>query len=161
VNRPGAGGRAPWVARDLVRLIGFVVVGAVGCAVAWTGASAHAELSDQKGWIALGVTALAVAVAGQWLWLRQGRRAVAAHATRVLGEAAALAPAGSPAAPVMASEADQLVAADGLNRFHRPDCPIAAGRGWSPLPRRAHEAAGRTACGICLGGTPPDPRGQP
>jgi hypothetical protein len=69
----------------------------------------------------------------------------------VLGEAATLAPAGSgPVTALSASaSAEHVVAAEGLRRFHRPDCPIAAGRGWSPLPRRAHEAAGRGPCGIC------------
>ena len=149
MTRPDDGGRAPWATPDLVRLIAFVATGAVGCAVAWTGVSAHAELGDQTGWIALGVAAFGVAVVGQSLWLRQGRRAVAAHAARVLGGAAALAPAGPRGAPVTASATEQLVAAEGLRRFHRSECPIAAGHGWSPLPRRTHEAAGRIACGIC------------
>lgn len=154
--RPDSDGRAPWApwaTHDLVRLIAFVATGAVGCAVAWTGASAHAALRDQTGWIVLGVAAFGVAVVGQSLWLRQGRRAVAAHATRVLGEAAALAPEGWRAATVqaaaVAAEAELLVAAEGLRRFHRSDCLIAGGRGWSPLPRRTHEAAGRAPCGIC------------
>lgn len=155
MTRPDSAGRAPWATPDLVRLIAFVAAGAVGCAVAWTGASAHAELRDQTGWIALGVAAFGLAVVGQSLWLRSGRRAVAAHAARVLGQAAALGPAGSGPAPVMAATV-QVVSADGLRRFHRADCPIAAGRGWSPLPRRTHEAAGRTPCGICLAAEPPD-----
>src|SRR5581483_5864136 len=76
VIRPDSDGRAPWApwaTHDLVRLIAFV---AAGCAVAWTGASAHAALRDQTGWIVLGVAAFGVAVVGQSLWLRQGRRAV-------------------------------------------------------------------------------------
>ncbi len=160
MTRPDSAGRAPWATPDLVRLIAFVAAGAGGCAVAWTGASAHAELRDQTGWIALGVVAFGVAVAGQSRWLRQGRRAVAAHATRVLGEAAALVPDQSGPAPVMAAT-EQVVSADGLRRFHRPDCPIAAGRGWSPLPRRTHEAAGRIPCGICLAAAPPDLLARP
>jgi len=146
----------PWATGDLVRLVAFVATGAIGCAVAWTGASAQAELRDQTGWIALGVAAFGLAVVGQSLWLRQGRRAVAAHAARVLGGSGALVPAGAGPGAVSVTgaasapgSAEQVVSADGLRRFHRPDCPIAAGRGWSPLPRRTQEAAGRTACGIC------------
>ena len=37
----------------------------------------------------------------------------------------------------------------GMQHFHRSECPIAAGRSWTPLSRPTHEAAGRTACGIC------------
>ena len=151
MNRPPAGGRAPWDTGDLVRLIAVVAVGGVVCAVAWTGASGHAELRDQTGWVAVGVAGFLVAVAGQGLWLLRGRRALSAHAAAVMVEAAALTPAGagSGSARPMAAAAEWLVAADGLRHFHRPDCPIAARRHWSPLPRRAHEAAGRTACGIC------------
>jgi hypothetical protein len=150
VNRPGRGGRAPWNGGDLVRLIVIVAVGAVVCAVAWTGASGHAQLKDQKGWIAVGVAGFLVAVAGQSLWLRQGRRAVAAHAARVMGDVAALTPDVSHrSTPRAVSPEQHLVAADGMRHFHRPDCPIATGRAWTPLPRRAHEATGRTPCGIC------------
>ena len=150
MNQPGRGGRAPWDRGDLVRVIAIVAIGAVVCAVAWTGASGHAELKDQKGWVAVGVAGFLVAVAGQSRWLRQGRRAVAAHAARVMGDVAALTPDSSPrGTPRAVSPEQHLVATDGMRHFHRPDCPIAAGRGWAPLPRRAHEAAGRTPCGIC------------
>jgi len=63
VNRPPAGGRAPWDTGDLVRLIAVVPVGAVVCAVAWTGASGHAELRDQTGWVAVGVVGFLVIAA--------------------------------------------------------------------------------------------------
>jgi len=150
VNQPPAGRRAPWDTGDLVRLIAVVAVGGVVCTVAWTGASGHAELRDQTGWVAVGVAGFLVAVAGQGLWLLRGRRALSAHAAAVMVEAAALTPAGAGSArPMAVAPAQRLVAADGLRHFHHPDCPIAAGRSWSALPRRAHEAAGRTACGIC------------
>ena len=154
MNRPGRGGRAPWDTGALVRLIVIVAIGAVLCAVAWTGASGHAEFKDQKGWVAVGVAGFLVAVAGQSLWLKQGRRAVAAHAAQLMGQAAALAPAASGPAAVTAGS-DRLVAADGMRHFHRPDCPIAAGRGWAPVARRVHESAGRTPCGICFRGDQP------
>ena len=147
MKRP-AGGRAPWSNGDLVRLVAVVAAGAVLCAVAWTGASGHAELKDQTGWVAVGVTGFLLAVAGQGLWLLRGRRAAHAHATLVMAAAAALAPSG--AGPVAVGDrADRLVAADGLRHFHRAGCPIAAGRHWPPVTRAVHEAAGRTACGIC------------
>ena len=147
MNRPAAG-RAPWSNGDLVRLVAVVAAGGVLCAVAWTGASGHAELKDQTGWVAVGVTGFLLAVAGQGLWLVRGRRAVTAHATRVMTAAAALSPAR--VGPVgVADGGDRLVAAEGMRHFHRVGCPIAAGRNWTPVTRPVHEAAGRTACGIC------------
>ena len=102
MNRPRPGRRAPWDTGDLVRLIVIVAVGAVLCAMAWTGVSGHAEFDDQKSWVAVGIAGFGVAVAGQSRWLRQGRRAVAAHAARLIGEAAALAPTGPAVAAVTA-----------------------------------------------------------
>jgi hypothetical protein len=147
VNRTDHDGRAPWSNGELVRVIAGVAVGAAVFTVAWVGASGHAELDDQKGWLAVGVFGFFLAVAAQGLWIVRGRRAVAGHAARVMGDVAALTPALETTRP--ASAVEQLVAADGMRRYHRPDCPIAQGRGWSPLPRPAHESAGRTACGIC------------
>jgi hypothetical protein len=148
VNRTDQVGRAPWDTGELVRLIAGVAVGAAVFTIAWVGASGHAELKDQTGWLAVGVTGFFLAVAGQGLWIVRGRRALAARAARVMGEVAALAPA-SAGATRPARVVEQLVAADGMRRYHRPECPIASGRGWSPLPRPAHESAGRTPCGIC------------
>ena len=149
MNRIDQGGRAPWRNGELVSLIAGVAVGAAVFTVAWIGASGHAELDDQKGWLVVGVFGFFLALAAQGLWIVRGRRAVATHAARVMGDVASLTttPAGAVARPVQALE--QLVAADGMRRYHRADCPIARGRGWSPLPRPAHESAGRTPCGIC------------
>ena len=150
MSRTDRGGRAPWSNGELVRLIAGVGVGAVVFTVAWVGASGHAELKDQTGWLAVGVAGFFLAVAAQWLWIARGRRALSAHAARVMGEVAALAPVAGAAVPTRpAAAVEQLVAADGMRRYHRPECPIALGRGWSPLSRPAHESAGRTACGIC------------
>ena len=146
MNR-SAPGRAPWSNGDVVRLAAGVMAGAVVCGVAWIGASGHAELSDQTGWVAVGVAGFLLAVAGQAQWLLRGRRAVNTQAARVMTGVAAVTPAGGRPAPAVAAE--RLVAAEGLRHFHRPDCPIAAGHGWVPVSRSAHEAARRTACGIC------------
>jgi len=67
-----------------------------------------------------------------------------------MGDVATLTPdASQRGTPRAVSPEQHLMAADGMRHFHRPDCPIAAGRNWAPLPRVTHERAGRTACGIC------------
>ena len=147
MNRADRGG-APWTTSDLVRLIIPVAVGAVVVALAWNGVSTRAQLDDQKGWITIGVAGFAMAAAGQMVWIQRGRRAVTVHAARIQDDVAALvAQRSRPVPPTV--RADGLVAAAGMRHFHRPDCPIAAGGGWRPEPRGAHEAAGRTPCGIC------------
>ena len=152
--------RAPWNTGDLVAVAAPVAVGGVVVIAAWTGASAKYKLDDQKGWIVLGVVGLLLAVVAQGLWVRRMRKTVARHAAEVLAGTAALTagPAVALASvPTAATVGDGLVAAEGLTHFHRSSCPIARQRNWTPVPRATHEAAGRTPCGICLGGTPPDP----
>jgi hypothetical protein len=53
-----------------------------------------------------------------------------------------------PAGTVLAGEV--FLAGAGMERYHRPDCALAAGRtGWTTATRQEHEAAGRRACGVC------------
>ncbi|MEW6472106.1 MAG: hypothetical protein AB1679_07540 [Actinomycetota bacterium] len=136
----------PWSRGDVVRLTVGVAAGGILVAMAWNGTATRSRLDDQTGFIVLGVAGFLVAVFAQSLWLKRGRRAVAAYAATVQTTVAALADQ-PPTAPVRAG--DGLVATAGIRHFHRSDCPIAAGRGWSSEPRRSHEAAGRTPCGIC------------
>lgn len=148
MNQPDDSRRAPWRTNDLVLLIAFVGVGAVLCALAWNGTATRSRLEDQTGWITVGVAGFALSLAGQTWWLRRGRRAVALQAVRVRGDMATVVQDRSETAP-RTSRSEALVAADTMPHFHRPECPIAAGRGWHPVSRLAHEAAGRTPCGIC------------
>lgn len=160
MNHGDRGRQAPWSTGDLVRLIVGVAVPGVIIALAWNGAATRSQLDDQTGFVGLGVAGFLVAVLAQSLWLRSGRRAVAAYAVAVQTSVASL--VGEPPVPPSAvTTGDGLVATGGMQHFHRPDCPIAAGHGWSAESRRAHETAGRTPCGLCFRGTPPDPRGRP
>ena len=136
----------PWSRGDVVRLIVGVAAGGIVVGLAWNGAATRGQLDDQTGFIVLGVAGFLVAVLAQSVWLTRGRRAVAAYAATVQTSVAALV-VQPPAASVSGSPG--LVATDGMHHFHRPDCPIASGRGWSAHPRHIHAAAGRTPCGIC------------
>jgi peptidoglycan/LPS O-acetylase OafA/YrhL len=138
----------PWSRADLVRLAIGVVTGGVVVALAWNGAATRSQLDDQTQYIVLGVAGFLVAVVAQSLWLKRGRRAVAVYATAVEATVAALVEE-PPVLPSPVTSSDGLVATGGMRHFHRPDCPIAAGQGWSTEPRRSHETAGRTPCGIC------------
>ncbi len=135
-----------WSRADLVRLAIGIATGGVVVAVAWNGAATRSQLDDQTGFIVLGVAGFLVAVLAQSLWLKRGRRAVGAYATTIQASVAALVE--RPSATPMTGP-DGLVATGDMRHFHLPDCPIAAGRGWSAEPRRYHETAGRTPCGIC------------
>ena len=135
-----------WSRADLVRLTIGIATGGAVVAVAWNGAATRSQLDDQTGFVILGVAGFLVAVLAQSVWLKRGRRAVGAYATTIQASVAALVE--QPSVTPM-REAEGLVATGDMRHFHRPDCPIAAGRGWSAEPRRSHEATGRTPCGIC------------
>jgi hypothetical protein len=140
--------KAPWSRGDFVRLVGLVVLGGLACALAWNGTSTRIRLADQTAWIGLGVSGFFVAAVAQFVWLVKGRRAVAVHGARIQASVAALIQ-DRIAAPTPSVSVAGFVAAEGMQHFHRPHCPVAVGRGWSAEPRGVHEAAGRTPCGIC------------
>ena len=139
----------PWSRADLVQLAIGVVTGGVVVGLAWNGAATRSQLDDQTQYIVLGVAGFLVAVVAQSLWLKRGRRAVALYAATVQTTVASLVAEESPTGPSLAASSEGLVATGEMRHFHRPDCPIAVGQGWSTEPRRSHEAAGRTPCGIC------------
>jgi hypothetical protein len=138
----------PWSRGHLVRLAVIVGLGGLVCGLAWNATATRSRLDDQTGFVALGVAGLLVAAAAQVIWLRSGRRAVAAHSLRTQASVAALL-RDAIAVPAPPGVSASLVAAEGMRHFHRPECPIATGRPWPPESRRTHEAAGRTPCGIC------------
>lgn len=146
MSRRSPGAQAPWSTNDLVRLIAVVAAGGVLCVVAWAGAAERVQLDDQTGWVSLAVAGLVVAVAGQAGWLLHGRRAVGRYRNQLLWHGSWVVQHPTPSAITSSGE---LVAGEGMRRYHRPDCPIARGRGWASGRRSAHESADRTPCGIC------------
>ena len=131
------------------RLLSGVVVAAgfVMCATAWWNAGGENRLEDQTGAIWLGVAGLALAVLGEAAWLRSDRRALSAHRGRLLQRAAGLEHAA--VAPAGAAAGEDLVAVDGMQRYHRAGCPIAKLNPGTAASRATHESAGRQPCGIC------------
>ena len=130
------------------RLVPGVVVAAgfVMCAVAWWNAGGENRLDDQTGAIWLGVAGLAVAVLGEAVWLRADRRALLQYRGRLLQHAAGLEDVVIPAG---ATAGEDLVAVDGMQRYHRTGCPIARLSPGTAASRAEHESFGRQPCGIC------------
>lgn len=145
----------------------LVVAGVVAIAVAWSKASNSVVVSDQVDWAPLGlagVTAVTGALVGSVLVARQ---AVAIRVHRLapfitgpaespgtgVGVAADAGVAAAPAAPVpsagLAAGPEPLVAGANMARYHRASCPLTVGKPVRPESRRAHEDAGRRACGVC------------
>lgn len=143
-------GWAPWQAGDVARLLPIIAAGVLAWAVAWIAASGERRFSDQIAWVSVGVVGLGLTFAAEAAWLLRAHRAIATHRRAILEGISGASPAMTHPASADAGRAPEpLVAGDGLTRFHRKDCPLAAGRNWTPASREAHRQAGRTACGVC------------
>jgi hypothetical protein len=155
-----------WGAEDFLRWVITVGLGGIVVVVAWYVAAGQSTFSQQVAPLDAALAGLLLSGIGNLAWLLHGRRALGerrrlllpdvAPATTV-GEAlqapveeepGLVAAATPPAGTISAGEV--FLAGAGMERYHRPDCALAAGRaGWTTATRLEHEAAGRKACGVC------------
>lgn len=148
--------RELWARRDAVVCGLLLAVGVVLWAVGWYGAAGELTLDEQVVSLNVAVAGTLVFGAGWVFWFLRGRRAISARRRALIVRRRALllpvaeVPVGGPSlAPRSVSPV--LVAGAGLTRFHRADCPLAAGRGdWTEASGASHRAAGRSTCGVCL-----------
>jgi hypothetical protein len=150
-----------WRAEDLLRWGITVGIGGIVIAVAWYICAGDATFSQQVGPADAAVAGLLVAGVGNATWLLKGRRALGerrrsllpdlppreAASTEVADEAA---PSRTTDETPAVTEPGLLVAGEGMQRYHRADCALAAGRTeWTAASRVEHESAGRRPCGVC------------
>jgi hypothetical protein len=128
-------------ARPPLILGGF---GAVAMAVSWAGAARTPRVGHQADWAIVGVAGSAAVVLAALLWVLAARRVVERRLGQVLARVDVTDAAGGTAG------ADALlVAGAAMAHYHRPGCPLAAGKPVSPASRAGHETAGRRPCGVC------------
>ena len=122
--------------------------GVVAMLVGWVEVSATAHVDRQVSWSVLSLIGAVLACAAAGLAATSGERIFLLHLHRLTAtlEVAAGRPSGTVAAAV---QADRLVAAPTMSRYHRVDCPLAAGKATAAGSRADHERAGRRACGVC------------
>ena len=145
-----------WSPADLAITTILVAVGVCLWFVGWYSASDKLVEGDQV--VPLNIAAAGTLLAGAGLvsWFLNGRRAIRSRRRLLIERRRAQvriaevpeARAATTLAP--RSSSPVLVAAPELQRFHRADCPFAAGRNWPAAAREQHESAGRTPCGACL-----------
>ena len=136
----------PWTGNDLALWAAGLAVAAIVWAWAWWQAAGTAMLSHQMPWVSVGVGALLLATMTHATWLLRARRRIGLRRLALLDDDGGVsddrpADAGPPVGP--------LVAAAGLRRYHRHDCPLAQGVGFTAAGRAAHESAGHMPCGVC------------
>lgn len=135
-----------------MRWVGMSAVGFVLYAVAWYLASEQAGSAAQMGPVNLGVAGLAVFGAANTMWLMRGHRAVRIRARAIVsssfGDPRVEEQSGT-ADPLLNGAPDDVVVAGAGLHYHRIDCPMAQGRGWSERTRVEVVAGGKHPCGIC------------
>jgi hypothetical protein len=139
-------------AASLPSIRGPLVLGAFGTlavAVSWVASARTVRVGHQADWAIVGVAGSAAIVLAALLWVLAARRTVEQRLGDVLArlDAGAARPltAGGPA-----TGADtRLVASPAMAHYHRPGCPLSAGKPVAVASRRDHEAAGRRPCGVC------------
>jgi hypothetical protein len=154
-----------WGAEDLLRWVITVGLGGIVVTVSWYVCAGDTQFSQQVGPTDAAIAGLLLSGIGNLAWLLHGRRALGERRRSLLSDVAVggldqPTPVGtrrrlgstpqteSPVAPT--AEETLFVAGEGMQRFHRPDCALAAGRtSWSASPRHEHEVAGRQPCGVC------------
>ncbi|HVW32123.1 MAG TPA: hypothetical protein VHL53_06255, partial [Acidimicrobiia bacterium] len=132
-------------------VVGACSAGGVALMVAgWVRTSGAGAVDAQIPWLDLAVSGLLLAGLGNVLWLSAGRRSVADLRVALLPAGFGLA-AGADRADDAGprQRRNEPVAADGMTRYHRADCLLAAGKPAVAASRPAHEAAGRAPCGTC------------
>jgi hypothetical protein len=152
---------APMLPVRAVRFcFGLAALGLLAMVVGWYQAAGRLRVEDQVSWAVLSVAGTTAVGLVTVLLVLAERRAVEQRLRGVLDSVAER--HGSTAERAVASDtAAALVATDDMGRYHRPSCRLTHGKPVRASERAAHEAAGRRPCGICLRGTPPDPRGRP
>jgi hypothetical protein len=136
---------ALWPNRARAVWLAMVAAGGLVCALGWRAASAQAAFADQTRWSSLSVAGLLLAFSAHVGWFLAGRRAIGRRQVELLGDPDA--PTGDGPAVGREAVGGRVVAGADLRRFHRPGCPMTAGRSWPVLD--AASLAGREPCGIC------------
>lgn len=131
---------SPWRGADAVKAAGLIALGAILWAIGWYEVSDRAAMADQIPPMNLAVVGVLIIGAGQASWFLAGRRAVGLRRRALLG---------AEAKPGVTAKVSPDLFAGTERFFHRLDCAMVSDRAWTPTPRAAHEAQGRTACGVC------------
>jgi hypothetical protein len=133
----------PWRKRDRTVVIAGCGVGLLGLGLcSWKG-SGEVDLSNQIDWLLGGILCVAVSSVSLAYWLMSGLRTVR-------GEMAQVFTTVRPAYPVATAAATGtgFVTVAGMVRYHRPECPLVAGK----TIRQVDPAEGLRPCGACDAG---------
>ena len=129
----------PWRKRDRTIVVGGCLIGLVGLGICSWGGSGEVVLSDQIDWLLGGILCVSLSSVCLAYWLLSGLRTVRLEVAQVYGTI-------TPNYPVDAAVSGTgFVTVAGMVRYHRPQCPLVAGKTIRP----ADAAEGLKPCGAC------------
>ena len=134
----------PWRKRDRTIVVGGCALGLIGLGICSWGGSGEVDLSDQLHWLVGGICCVALSAVCLAYWLLSGLRTVRLEMARVF---ATVTPNRGPAAASIGGTA--LVTVAGMVRYHRPECPLVAGKTVRELDAATIAAEGLRECGAC------------
>ena len=138
---------SPWLPSMMLFWQVLTAVMGIALIIAWYSVSGKSVFDDQKPGIDIAILVLIISCALDGMFILAGRRAVGARREHLLSSVPVIPRrrGATSSAPALAG----LVAGDGLTRYHRTSCQLVEGRDWPIASLAAHQAAGRTACGVC------------
>ena len=131
----------PWKADDMTRGLLGQLVGLAMMAASWFEVSSQVTVRGELTWLNLGVVGLLMSGVGNAMWLLQGRRNVGTARVMVLPDPQPR----TEAAVAAGRDARVVVKTHGVTMYHRPGCPLVAGK--PTVARGARN--GRVPCQVC------------
>jgi hypothetical protein len=136
----------PWLPSMMLFWQVLTAVTGIALIITWYSVSGKSVFDDQKTGIDIAIGVLIISCALDALFILAGRRAVGARREHLLSSVPVVPRRrGTASAP----DTGALVAGDGLTRYHRTNCQFVEGRDWPTASLAEHQAASRTACGVC------------
>lgn len=133
----------PWRQRDRLVAVGGCVLGLIGLGICSWGGSGELDLSAQLRWLLGGIVSVAVSALSLTYWLMSAFRTVRGEMSRVLLTV-------RPAYPQPeAVTGIGYVTVPGMVRYHRPECPMVAGKTTRTLDAATIATEGLRECGAC------------
>lgn len=135
--------------------IALAVVWTAGLAlilVAWAAARDSVVVEDQMSWAALGLAGASVTGLAAVAGLTAARRACRMRLYAVTSALARYLPAdgAEPLSPAVAAVGEEwLVTALNMRHYHRPACPLVAGKGAREVTEAERGEAGLEPCAVC------------
>lgn len=138
--RRALGGTASLLAGNALALIVIVA--------SWYGASNEGSPRSSMGWLNLAVVGVAIGGTTNRFWLGRSRRVLQQARSEVTARIG-LVTGATAAAATPEPGPQRVVSGANMTRFHRPDCPLAIGKGCQPVGAATFERQHLRACEVC------------